>query len=212
MQSSHSVLLLQDRLMATEVFQDFLVAALFHVVAVDYKDTLTRLKTHSCCLRACIHTKIMPIMYNDLNQTNESCQTGWFWSKKVVYFTCRQIQTSLDTFYPNVYDVMIAWTMHRVMFVQNNMAMHSLCCTSIHLKWFVGFWMILPFTSGLLTSVFLKNNFGIYIVWFHEETNIHITSPFHKRFFMVENGSSDVQTKKIGSFKNSLKGSLGNQK
>ncbi len=69
--------------------------------------------------------------------------------------------------------------------------------------------MILPFTSGLLTSVFLKNNFGIYIVRFHEETNIHITSTFHKRFFVVENGSSDVQTKKIGSFKNSLKGSLG---
>lgn len=61
--------------MATKVLQDFLVAALVHVVAVDFKDTLTRLKTRSCCLRACIHTKMMPIMYNDLNQTNERCQT-----------------------------------------------------------------------------------------------------------------------------------------
>jgi len=63
---SHCVLLVQDRLMATEVLQDFLVTALVHVVSVDFKHTLTRLKTRCSCLRACIHTNIMPIMHNNL--------------------------------------------------------------------------------------------------------------------------------------------------
>lgn len=42
---SHRVLLLQHWLMATEMLENFLIAALVHVVAVDLEHALTGLKT-----------------------------------------------------------------------------------------------------------------------------------------------------------------------